>query len=59
MQNFFSNLGPSGGGGGEAGPQSDLPWWMRYAGKGAGIGGGCGNNIASDDDCGCSCSEKG
>jgi len=41
MQNFFSNLGPSGGGGGEAGPQSDLPWWMRYAGKGAGIGGGC------------------
>jgi len=39
MQNFFSNLGPSGGGA-EGGPQSDLPWWMRYAGKGAGIGGG-------------------
>ena len=44
MQNFFSNLGPSGGGA-EGGPQSDLPWWMRYAGKGAGIGGGLGKLI--------------
>lgn len=40
MQNFFSNMAPSGGG--EGGPQSDQPWWMKYAGKGAGIGGGLG-----------------
>lgn len=39
MQNFFSNMAPGGGGEG-GGPQSDVPWWMRYAGKGAGIGGG-------------------
>lgn len=26
----------------EGGPHSDVPWWMRYAGKGAGVvGGGC------------------
>lgn len=36
MQNFFSNLTP-GGGGGEADSQ---PWYMKYATKGAGIGGG-------------------
>ena len=41
MQNFFSNMAPGGGGEG-GGPQSDVPWWMRYAGKGAGIGGGVG-----------------
>lgn len=41
MQNFFSNLAPSGGGdAGAAGPNSDVPWWMKYAAKGAGIGGG-------------------
>ena len=39
MQNFFSNLAPSGG---EEGPNSGAPWWMKYAGKAAGIGGGLG-----------------
>ena len=44
MQNFFSGMG--GGGGGEAGaapgPNDDIPFWMKYAGKGAGVVGGCG-----------------
>ena len=35
-------MAPGGGGEGGGGPQSDVPWWMRYAGKGAGIGGGVG-----------------
>jgi len=35
MQNFFSNLTPGGGDGG--GPQDGLPFWMKYAGKAAGI----------------------
>lgn len=39
MQNFFSNLTP-GGGGDDGAAQSGVPWWMRYAAKGAGIGGG-------------------
>jgi len=43
MQNFFSGMG--GGGGGEAGaapgPNDDIPFWMKYAGKGAGVVGGC------------------
>ena len=34
--------GLHGGDGEGGGPQSDVPWWMRYAGKGAGIGGGVG-----------------
>ena len=43
MQSFFSNLAPNmGGGDGQGGANSDVPWWMRYAGKGAGIGGGVG-----------------
>jgi len=37
MQNFFSNLAPSGG---EEGANSGAPWYMKYAGKAAGIGGG-------------------
>ena len=38
MQNFFSNLTPGGGGEEEGG----LPWYLKWAGKGAGIisGGG-------------------
>ena len=38
MQNFFSNLTPGGGGEDEGG----LPWYLKWAGKGAGIisGGG-------------------
>ena len=39
MQNFFSNLAPSGG---EEGANSGAPWYMKYAGKAAGIGGGLG-----------------
>ena len=40
MQNFFSNLTP--GGGGDGGADSGMPWYMKGAGKGAGIvsGGG-------------------
>lgn len=38
MQNFFSNLAPSSGGG--DGADSGGPWYMKYAGKAAGIGGG-------------------
>jgi len=38
MQNFISNLvAPPAQTGG---PADDVPWWMRYAGKGTGIGGG-------------------
>jgi len=33
MQNFFSNLTPGGGGEDEGG----LPWYLKWAGKGAGI----------------------
>ena len=40
MQNFFSNLAPSSGGG--DGADSGGPWYMKYAGKAAGIGGGLG-----------------
>jgi len=36
MQNFFSNLTPGGGGDG-SGPQDGLPFWMKWAGKAAGI----------------------
>ena len=43
MQNFFSNLAPSGG---EEGANSGAPWYMKYAGKAAGIGGGLGKVIA-------------
>ena len=46
MQNFFSNLTPGGGGDG-GGPQDGLPFWMKYAGKAAGIISGGGNNISS------------
>ena len=42
MQNFFSNLAPSGG---EEGANSGAPWYMKYAGKAAGIGGGLGKYI--------------
>jgi len=38
MQNFFSNLKPSSGG--DEGADSGAPWYMKYAGKAAGIGGG-------------------
>lgn len=38
MQNFFSNLAPSSGG--DEGANSGAPWYMKYAGKAAGIGGG-------------------
>jgi len=38
MQNFFSNLAPSSGG--DEGANSGGPWYMKYAGKAAGIGGG-------------------
>lgn len=43
MQNFFSGMGGGGGDGGAAagGPQDDTPVWMKYAGKGAGVVGGC------------------
>mgnify|MGYP007048661001 CR=1 FL=1 len=41
MQNFFSNLAPSGG---EEGANSGAPWYMKYAGKAAGIGGGLGKS---------------
>ena len=40
MQNFFSNLAPSSGG--DEGANSGGPWYMKYAGKAAGIGGGLG-----------------
>jgi len=39
MQNFFSGMG--GGGEGEAGPADNTPIWMKYAGKGTGVVGGC------------------
>lgn len=39
-------MGPSGGDG--EGAQNDMPWWMKYAGKGAGIGGGVGKDISVD-----------
>ena len=45
MQNFFSNLAPSGG---EEGANSGAPWYMKYAGKAAGIGGGLGKFIACE-----------
>jgi len=44
MQNMFSDVSGGGGGGGgqgAPGPNDDVPWWMKYAGKGAGIVGGC------------------
>ena len=46
MQNFFSGMGGGGGDGAAAagGPQDDTPVWMKYAGKGAGVVGGCGKN---------------
>lgn len=31
---------PGGGGSTEPGPNDDVPWWMKYAGKGAGTVGG-------------------
>ena len=44
MQNFFSGMGGGGGGedGAAPGPNDDIPFWMKYAGKGAGVVGGCG-----------------
>ncbi len=39
MQNFFSNLKP---GGGDGAPSDGTPWYMKYAAKAAGIGGGLG-----------------
>ena len=43
MQNLFSDAMPGGGGGNQApGPNDDIPWWMKYAGKGAGVVGGLG-----------------
>ncbi len=44
MQNFFSNLTPGGGGDGGGGGGSDVPWYMKYAAKAAGIGGGIGKS---------------
>ncbi|XP_059094691.1 calcium channel flower-like isoform X2 [Tigriopus californicus] len=35
MQAFMDGFKPA-----EGGPHSDVPWWMRYAGKGAGVVGG-------------------
>ena len=43
MQNFFSNVMPGGGSGGGA-EQGGAPWYMKYAAKGAGIGGGVGKD---------------
>jgi len=40
MQNFFSGMG-GGGDGAAAGPADDTPVWMKYAGKGTGVVGGC------------------
>lgn len=39
MQNFMSNMMPAGG---EGQPDDGVPWWMKYAGKGAGILSGIG-----------------
>ena len=45
MQNFMSNIMPGGGGGGDgqaAQPDDGIPWYMKYAGKAAGICSGVG-----------------
>jgi len=42
MQNMFSDVSGGGAqGGGAQGQGEDVPFWMKYAGKGAGVVGGC------------------
>lgn len=48
MQNFMSNVMP---GGGEAQPDDGVPWWMKYAGKAAGIVSGIGNEKKASKKC--------
>ena len=42
MQNFMSNMMP--GGGQQGGVDDGVPWWMKYAGKAAGVVGGVGES---------------
>jgi len=41
MQNMFSDVTGGGAGGQAAQGGEDVPFWMKYAGKGAGVVGGC------------------
>ena len=42
MQNFMSGISGMMPGGGGGAPDDGVPWWMKYAGKGAGITSGVG-----------------
>ena len=45
MANVFKNMMPGGGENGAAaggGGGGDVPWWLKYAGKVAGVGAGIG-----------------
>ena len=44
----MSNVMP---GGGEAQPDDGVPWWMKYAGKAAGIVSGIGNEKKASKKC--------
>ena len=43
MQNMFGDIAGGGGAQGE-GQGDNVPIWMKYAGKGAGVIGGCGKS---------------